>query len=293
MLAALPLLLGRESKSQVVVKRTVYVSLMRIAATCRCGKRPSFLVESGGIGKHAPQVVVTVGIAHGSLAAGSIGRCTHIYIFGTAQCSESKGRGCGEVGYVTVAGHVIQCSNRGIIKHSAVLVIKLHAVDVFQFLRTGIAARRETGGRQLIGGAVQKDIVREDYGGAHILRSVLHIVIHHACVYHANHGDVFGGIQLGHLNGFEFCNAQFFHFNGYTLRSNQYGVELYDMASRLQITENEITVCIGSNLSVLPGQSDDDSGYRLIAHCSDYTAFHRTCTLSKGETGEEECNEEQ
>ena len=67
------------------------------------------------------------------------------------------------------------------------------------------------------------------------------------------HGDVFGGIQLGHLNGFEFCNAQFFHFNGYTLRSNQYGVELYDMASRLQITENEITVCIGSNLSVLPG----------------------------------------
>ena len=42
-------------------------------------------------------------------------------------------------------------------------------------------------------------------------------------------------------------------FNGYRLRSNQYGVELYDMASRLQITQNEITVCIGSNLSVLPG----------------------------------------
>ena len=52
-----------------------------------------------------------------------------------------------------------------------------------------VSRAARNGGRQLVSGAVQKDIVREDYGGAHILRSVFHIVIHHACVYHANHGD--------------------------------------------------------------------------------------------------------
>ena len=144
-------LFERQEQTARVVECTLHHAFIGVASYGAHGQSPSVLVKAGGIGNHAAEHVVGVGIGHRTVEAGGVGIGYGVIVNRTAKVAEAV---CG--GIKTYRGGFVAESTRGHaqqrreVESSAHEVVHGHAVDVYGLIGVVEAAETIVHGAEIV-----------------------------------------------------------------------------------------------------------------------------------------------